>query len=115
MPIDDAERGRQAAGFGVFGLYGASAGGTGLQRRRQGLLRLALQGLLQEFAAELFAELDDGLFDVVQCCSPRWSLGAIEMVKQVFGSGLEDGPEMGRNLYGCGPCFHLELLSTVAQ
>lgn len=111
MSIGEAERGLEAAEFWVFGLYGSSARGTGLQRWRQGLSRLALQ----EFAAEVFAEQDDSLFDVVQGCSPRWSLGSVEMAKQVFGGGLWDGPDMGRNLHGRSLFFPLELLSTVAQ
>lgn len=88
LPIGDAEGGLKAAWFGFVGRNRSSARGTVLQRWWQRLLCLALQGLLQEFAAEVFAEQDDGLFDVVQRCSPRWPLGSVEMVKQVFGGSL---------------------------
>jgi hypothetical protein len=75
---------------------------------------LAEEGLAEEFGAQVVAELLDRLLHVGEAGAPGRTLGAVEVVQQVFGRRLEDGVQASRDLYRRGVFCHVELLSAVA-
>ena len=88
MPVSGADTCLDAAWLGWPWLVGPAAAGTDLQSGRDGLTGLPLESLLEQFAAQVVAELDDQLFHVVKGSAPGRPVGPIEVVEQVFGSSL---------------------------
>jgi hypothetical protein len=82
-----------------------------LQGRRERLMGLSLEGLLEEFTAQGMAKLHDQFFQIGEGGPPRRPLGAIEVMEKVFGGSLQDRTQLGRNLDFCGGVLHDEVLS----
>jgi len=99
-------------GFGRLGWSAATGAVLELGGRR--FLCLPGQGLLQQFAAEGIAEEGHEVFELGKGRSPRWAIGSVEVMEQVFGGGVQDRPEGVRNFYGRSLFCHLEVLSAVA-
>lgn len=91
LPVGGADGGLHAAWFGRSRLDGPSTAGAVLQGGGERLLGLSLESLLEEFATQGMAELHDQVFEISEGRAPRRSLGPIEMMKQVFGRGLQNG------------------------
>ena len=111
MPIGRAPACLDGAWLGFTRLGGSAATGAVLQGRWQGLFGLVLQGLLEEFAAEGLGELHHQLFQIGEGRTPGKPLRAVEVEQQVFGRGVQDRTQLGRNLYHWGSLCHVELLS----
>jgi hypothetical protein len=79
------------------------------------LARLPLESLLEQFATQAVAELDDEFLEGGEGRTPRRAIGPVEVMEQVFGRCLQDRTHMGRNFYRLCLYCHLELLSLVAQ
>jgi hypothetical protein len=114
LPVGVAAIGSDGSRFGVAGLGGPATARAVLQGWGEGLLGLALEGLLEQFGAEVVAESADELLEVGEGSAPGGPFGAVEVVEQVFGGALEHGTQVGGNLYRRYLLGHLELLSAVA-
>jgi hypothetical protein len=86
-----------------------------LQGLGQGLIGLALQGLMEQLRAQGAAQLHDQFLKLGEASAPRKPLGAVEVVQQVFGRRLQHRTQRGRNFYISSLYCHLELLSAVAR
>src|SRR5581483_2351383 len=115
VPVGGAPVGLAAAGFGVAVLGGPAAAGAVAERFGDGLVGLALQGLLKQLGAQVVAELLDDLLHLGEAGAPGGPFGAVEVVEQVFRRRLQHRTQVGRDLYRRGLCCHLELLSVVAR
>ena len=82
---------------------------------RSRLAGLALEGLADEFGAELAADEDGQFFEAGKGGAPGWSFGAVEVGGQVFGRRSDHGAQFGRNVYLLGVFRHRQLLHSVAR
>ena len=78
------------------------------------MLGLALEGLVEQLAAEGVAELHHQLLQFGEGRAPGGPLRPVEVVQQVFRRGEQDRAQLGRDLYGTCLLGHVELLSAVA-
>src|SRR5262245_63898284 len=91
LPVGQAGVGADAARLAGPLAERAGAAGAAVQLGRGGLCGLALEGLLQEFGAELAAEEGGQFFEGGEGGAPGRPLRAVEVVGQVFGRGGHDG------------------------
>ena len=82
---------------------------------RSRLAGLALEGLADEFGAELAADEDCQFFEAGEGGAPGWSFVAVEVGGQVFGRRSDHGAQFGRNVYLLGVFRHRQLLHSVAR
>lgn len=115
VPGGGAPSGRDTARLGVTRRGGSAATGAGSQGLRDGLMGLALEGLVEHGAAPVVAEQLGPLLPRRAGGAPGRAFRPVQVVQHVVGRCLQNGTQGGRNLYRLGRFCHRELLSVVAQ
>jgi hypothetical protein len=93
-----------------------TAGAEALVRRLLGEgLGLAGEAEVEHAFGEDFADFQEEVFDVGKGGAPGGSVGAIELIDEVFGNALDVGADLfgfGGVFFGsCHPWFHSRLVS----